>query len=147
MYLLFRVYLPFFCNSVSFFVCICFFVFSVCTFYAFRHEVHFLVLYTFCFFLFCFVFFCTSLISFCNLFTLFITIFNFFALLKILLPLQIPSLKFDPLIYVHRIALSRVYFLHHVLRSFVFLFFFSLCLVDLQLLFLNTCQKVINGVG
>jgi len=28
-----------------------------------------------------------------------------------------------------------------------FLFFFSLCLFDLQLLFLNTCQKVINGVG
>ena len=25
--------------------------------------------------------------------------------------------------------------------------FFSLCLFDLQLLFLNTCQKVINGVG
>ena len=30
-----------FCNSVVFFVCIYFFVFSVCTFYAFRHEVHF----------------------------------------------------------------------------------------------------------
>jgi len=27
------------------------------------------------------------------------------------------------------------------------LFFFSLCLFDVQLLFLNTCQKVINGVG
>ena len=25
--------------------------------------------------------------------------------------------------------------------------FFSLCLFDIQLLFLNTCQKVINGVG
>ena len=47
-----------FCNSALFFVCIYFFAFSVCTFYAFRHEVHFL------FFLFCFVFFCTSLISF-----------------------------------------------------------------------------------
>jgi len=29
----------------------------------------------------------------------------------------------------------------------MFLFFFSLCLFDVQLLFLNTCQKVINGVG
>ena len=28
-----------------------------------------------------------------------------------------------------------------------FLFFFSLCLFDLQLLFLNTCQNVKNGVG
>ena len=25
-----------------------------------------------------------------------------------------------------------------------FLFFFSLCLFDVQLLFLNTCQKIIN---
>ena len=31
------------CNSNLFFVCIYFFVFSVCTFYAFRHEVHFLI--------------------------------------------------------------------------------------------------------
>ena len=31
-----------FCNSVLFFVYSYFFVFSVCTFYAFRHEVHFL---------------------------------------------------------------------------------------------------------
>ena len=29
-------------NSVLFFVCIYFSVFSVCTFYAFGHEVHFL---------------------------------------------------------------------------------------------------------
>jgi len=58
-----------FCNSVLFFVCIYFFLFSVCTFYASRHEVHFL------FFLFCFVFFCTSLISFCDFFTFYITIF------------------------------------------------------------------------
>jgi len=36
-----------FCNSVLFFVYIYFFVFSVCTFYAFRHEVHFL--FFFCF--------------------------------------------------------------------------------------------------
>ena len=43
-----------------------------------------------------------------------------------------------------RVWLSPVHFLYHVLRSFVF---FSLCLFDLQLLFLNTCQKVINGVG
>jgi len=28
-----------------------------------------------------------------------------------------------------------------------FLFFFSLCLFDVQLLFLNTCQKMINGVS
>ena len=51
---------------------------------------------------------------------------------------------------VLRHAVSPVHFLHHVLCSFVrflFLFFFSLCLFDLQLLFLNTCQKVINGVG
>ena len=43
-------YLIFF-NSVLFFVCIYFFVFSVCTFYAFRHEVHFLFL-SFCFLFF-----------------------------------------------------------------------------------------------
>jgi len=30
---------------------------------------------------------------------------------------------------------------------YVHSFFFSLCLFDVQLLFLNTCQKVINGVG
>jgi len=30
-----------FCNSVLFFVCIYFFTFSVCIFYAFRHEVQF----------------------------------------------------------------------------------------------------------
>ena len=32
-------------------------------------------------------------------------------------------------------------------HSFFFLFFFSLCLFDVQLVFLNTCQKMINGVG
>ena len=31
-----------FCNSALFFVCIYFFVFSVCILYAFRHKVHFL---------------------------------------------------------------------------------------------------------
>ena len=67
-------------------------------------------------------------------------------MLKIFQPHQIPSLKFDPLICVHRHALSLVHFLHRVLRSFVYRFFFH-CLFDLQLLFLNTCQKVINGVG
>ena len=35
-----------FCNSVLFFVCIYFFAFFVCIFYAFRHEVHFLFLNT-----------------------------------------------------------------------------------------------------
>ena len=35
-------YILVFCNSVLFFVCIYFFAFSVCIFYAFRHEVHFL---------------------------------------------------------------------------------------------------------
>ena len=44
-------------------------------------------------------------------------------------------------------AVSPVHFLHHVLRSLVFLFFFSLSLFDVQLLFLNTYQKMINGVG
>ena len=80
----------FFCNSVLFFVCIYFFIFSVCTFYAFRHEVHFMVFYTFCFFLFCFVFFCTSLISFLTFFTLFITIFQILCVAKILQPHHIP---------------------------------------------------------
>jgi len=42
-----------FCNSVLLFVCIYFFVFSVRTFYAFRHEVHLFVF--FCFALFSFV--------------------------------------------------------------------------------------------
>ena len=98
-------------------------------------------------FLFCFVFFCTSLISFCNFLLFLLLFFYLFVLLKILWPHQIPSLKFDPRLYVHRHALSPVHFLHHVLRSFLFLFFFSLCLFDHQLLFLNTCQKVINGVG
>ena len=46
----------------------------------------------------------------------------------------------------HWHAVSPVHFLHHVLRSFVFLIFFSLCLFDVQLLFLNTYQKMINGV-
>ena len=32
-----------FCDSIVFFVCIYFFVYSVCKFYAFRHEVHFLI--------------------------------------------------------------------------------------------------------
>ena len=114
--------------------------------------VHFLYFstykYTLGFFLFCFVFFCTSLISFCNFFTfLLVLFFNFFILLKISYPHQNPSLKFDPLICVHRHAVSPVHFLHHVLRSLVFLFFFSLCLFDVQLLFLNTYQKMINGVG
>jgi len=40
-----------FCNSVLFFVCIYFFVFSVNTFYAFRHEVHFLFFSVLLFFL------------------------------------------------------------------------------------------------
>ena len=73
-----------FCNYVLFFVWIYFFVFSVCTFYAFRYEVHFLFFYTFCFFLFCFVFFCTSLISFCNFFTFLLLFFNLFVLPNIL---------------------------------------------------------------
>ena len=42
-----------FCNSVLLYVCIYFFVFSVCTFYAFRHEVH--LLFFFYFTLFSFV--------------------------------------------------------------------------------------------
>ena len=35
-----------FCNSVSLYVCIYIFVFSVCTFYAFRHEVHLLFFFS-----------------------------------------------------------------------------------------------------
>jgi len=66
------------CNTVLLFVCIYFFVFPVCTFYAFRHEVHFL------FFLFCFVLFCTSLISFVTFLLFILLFFNFFVLLKIL---------------------------------------------------------------
>ena len=62
--------------SVSRFNFAYFFVFSVCTFYAFWHEVHRL------FFLFYFVFFCTSLISFCNFFTFRITIIKFFCIAK-----------------------------------------------------------------
>ena len=42
-----------FCISILLFVCIYFFAFSVCIFYAFRHEVHFL--FFFCFALFSFV--------------------------------------------------------------------------------------------
>jgi len=34
------------CNSVLLYVCIYFFVFSVCTFYAFRHEVHLLFFFS-----------------------------------------------------------------------------------------------------
>ena len=102
--------------------------------------------YTLCFFLFCFFFFRTSLISFCNFFTSLLVLF--FILLKIFQPHQKPSLKFDPLLCVHRHAVSPVHFLHHVLRSFVSLlfFFFSLCSFDVQLLFLNTSQNLINGL-
>jgi len=59
-----------FCNSVNFLCIFTFFVFSVCTFYAFRHEsTHFV------FFCFALLFFCTSLISFCNFFTFLLFIF------------------------------------------------------------------------
>ena len=50
-------------------------------------------------------------------------------------------------VVLHGCCSSPVHFLHHVLRSLVSLFFFSLCLFDVQLLFLNTYQKMINGVG
>ena len=87
----FFVYIYFFLELCFIFVCrpIYFFVFSVCTFYAFGMNVHFL-------FFTLFVFLCFVFLS-------------------------------DLLCFL--------------------LFFFSLCLFDLQLLFLNTCQKVINGVG
>jgi len=38
-----------------------------------------------------------------------------------------------------------IFFTMFCIRSFSV--FFSSCLFDLQLLFLDTCQKVINGVG
>ena len=68
-------------------------------------------------------------------------------MLKILYIHQSPLLKFDPLIYVHRHALSPVHFLHHVLRSFVFLFSFHYAYLISNCCFSITWQKVINGVG
>ena len=61
---------------------------------------------------------------------------------------QIPSLKFDALICVHRHAVSPVHFLRHVLRSFIFCFRFSFHYVNLMsnCCFSITCQKVIMGL-
>ena len=58
-------------NSVIcfFYVCIYFFVFSVCTFYAFRHEAHLLFFSV----LLCFLLYLIN--KFCNFFTFYITIF------------------------------------------------------------------------
>jgi len=132
-----------FCNSAYFLWTHTFSYFLCAHSMLFGMKVH--LLSFFCFALF---FFFTSLISFCKLFTFFITIFNLFLLLKIFQPHQIPSVEFDPLLCVHRHAVSPVHFLHHVLRSFVSLlfFFFSLCSFDVQLLFLNTSQNLINGL-
>jgi len=40
-----------------------------------------------------------------------------------------------------------IFFTMFCIHSFYFLFFFSLCLFEVQPLFLNTYQKMINGVG
>jgi len=102
-----------FCNSAYFCVHLLFHIFCVhiLCFSAYK--------YTLCSFSVLLFFFRTSLISSCYFFisTIF---FNFFILLKIYQLHQNPSLKFDPLICVHRHAVSPVHFLHHVLRSFVF---------------------------
>ena len=67
-----------FCNSVLFIVCIYLFLFSVCIFYAFRYEVHFLFFSVLLCFLLCLInqFFVTF-------FTFLLIFFNFFVLLKI----------------------------------------------------------------
>jgi len=39
------------------------------------------------------------------------------------------------------------FFCVHSFFCFLFLFFISLCLFDDELLFLNTCRKMMNGVG
>ena len=107
-----------FCNSAYF---LWTFTFSIFCVHILRFSAY---KYTLCFFCFAF-FFRTSLISSCNFFTsLLVLFFNFFILLKIFQPHQNPSLKFDPLICVHRHAVSPVHFLHHVLCSFVFFLFF-----------------------
>ena len=113
-----------FCNSAYFLWTHTFSYFLCAHSMLFGMKVH--LLSFFCFALF---FFCTSLISFCKHFTFFITIFNLFLLLKIFQPHQIPSVEFDPLLCVHRHAVSPVHFLHHVLRSFVSLLFFFLFIV------------------
>jgi len=113
-----------FCNSAYFCEQILFRIFCVhiLCFSAYK--------YTLCFFSVLLFFFCTSLFSFCNFFTFLLVLFlNFFILLKIFLPHQNPSLKFNPLICVHRHAVSPVHFLHHVLRSFVFFVFVFLFIV------------------
>ena len=127
------------------FLCIYFFAFSVCILYAFRHEVHFL------FFLFCFVFFCTSIISFCNFFTFLLLLFYYYFLISLYCEKYSTHTQFLHLNSIHSCMYIGMRFHLNIsspCSAFIrFLFLFSLCLFDLQLLFLNTCQKVINGVG
>jgi len=101
-----------FCNWV-YFLCIFTLKYIFCTSCAFRRESTLIIFFCFGLFLFC-----ISLMIFVA-FLLFVIFFN--VMLKVFLPHQIPSLKLDSLICVHRHALSPVHFLHSVLPSFCFI--------------------------
>ena len=115
-----------------------FFIFSVYTFYAFLHEST-----LFSFFCFALFFFCTSLISFCNFSTFLLLFFASFILLKYSNTRILHLNSIHSSVYIGMRFHLYIFFTMFYVHSF----FFSLCLFDVQLSFLNTCQKVINGVG